>query len=295
MYRCMRTWSTVRCSAASSVSNYSCRFGLEPHPGLCPRLLAQSSTAKSVVPPADRSCSLAAVMPTLHYLSRPSSSNHRAMPSQFLLCRRFTTRNISGRLFYKRRPLQLPKHKFRNWRSKWLQGSPHKKGICVKVFVQTPRKPNSGLRKVARVRLSTGKSVLTYIPGMGHNLNVHSVVLVRGGRTKDVPSCNYKAVRGACDLLPVKNRWHRRSRFGVKLSDVARSLRLDRQNHKKPLWIESDREWFNKHRWATWTNPDGSVRDRPLSADEQVPTSKYWNVKYRLKLSSIEARRNNGG
>ena len=83
-----------------------------------------------------------------------------------------------------------------NWRSKWLEGASFRKGVCVKVRVQTPRKPNSGLRKVARVRLSNGRIVLAYIPGMGHNLQVHSVVLVRGGRTRDLVGCNYKLVRG---------------------------------------------------------------------------------------------------
>eukprot|EP00920_Eleutheroschizon_duboscqi_P011586 GHVT01027809.1.p1 GENE.GHVT01027809.1~~GHVT01027809.1.p1 ORF type:complete len:415 (-),score=18.83 GHVT01027809.1:1826-3070(-) len=100
--------------------------------------------------------------------------------------RGFSTRNISGRLFYLRRPRQVPVRKPPNWRSKWLEGAPQKKGICVKVRVQTPCKPNSGLRKVARVRLSTGRTVLVYIPGEGHNLNVHSVVLVRGGRCPDI-------------------------------------------------------------------------------------------------------------
>lgn len=90
------------------------------------------------------------------------------------------------------------------------------KGICVKVKVVAPRKPNSGLRKVARVRLANGRIVLAYIPGIGHNLQTHSVVLVRGGRTPDVIGCNYKIVRGAYDCLPVKNRLTARSKYGVK-------------------------------------------------------------------------------
>ena len=92
----------------------------------------------------------------------------------------------------------------------------HMKGICVKVKVVAPRKPNSGLRKVARVRLANGRIVLAYIPGIGHNLQTHSVVLIRGGRTPDVIGCNYKVVRGKFDCLPVKNRITARSKYGVK-------------------------------------------------------------------------------
>ncbi|PHJ20855.1 ribosomal protein s12 [Cystoisospora suis] len=138
--------------------------------------------------------SSSALPPTTCALRSPtfgiSCSGSACVPTKD--ARNFSTRSISGRLFYKRRPLQVPKLKPPNVRSKWLEGAPQKKGICVKVRVQTPRKPNSGLRKVARVRLSTGRTVLVYIPGIGHNLNVHSVVLVRGGRCKDVPGwCVY--------------------------------------------------------------------------------------------------------
>lgn len=204
--------------------------------------------------------------------------------------RNFTTRNISGRLFYKRRPRQVPRYKYKNWRSKWLQGSSHNKGICVKVFVQTPRKPNSGLRKVARVRLSTGKVVLCYIPGMGHNLNVHSVVLVRGGRTHDVPGCNYKIMRGKYDLLPVKNRWTRRSIYAVKLPEFERNRRVEKL---KDVYIETpgDRERFNEFLWMTARNPDGSLRDKPLAPDEPVPPPRRMNERYNRKLRRIEKKK----
>ncbi|KYK67225.1 putative 30S ribosomal protein S12 [Toxoplasma gondii TgCatPRC2] len=210
-----------------------------------------------------------------------SSSSSSFFPSQ---SRQFSTRSISGRLFYKRRPLQVPKLKPPNIRSKWLEGAPQKKGICVKVRVQTPRKPNSGLRKVARVRLSTGRTVLVYIPGIGHNLNVHSVVLVRGGRCKDVPGCNYKAVRGVADLLPVKNRERKRSKYGVKLSSEKKEWRLQRWNNKH-LTIEKDRELFNQFRWMTWRNEEGEMRTSPLADDEEVPRhTQLFNRWYRLKM-----------
>ena len=99
-------------------------------------------------------------------------------PSQPMVqgVRSFSTRSLHGPLFYKRRPKQVPVKKY-NFRSKWLEGCPQKKGVCVKVRTQTPRKPNSGLRKVARVRLSNGRVVTCKIPGIGHNLQVHSVVI----------------------------------------------------------------------------------------------------------------------
>lgn len=108
----------------------------------------------------------------------------------------------------------VPRFKF-NWRSKWLEGAPSRKGVCTKVMVRAPKKPNSGLRKVAYVRLSNGRVVMVYIPGIGHNLQVHSVVMVRGGRKRDVIGCNYTAMRGQYDLLPVKNRLRARSKYGV--------------------------------------------------------------------------------
>jgi len=94
--------------------------------------------------------------------------------------------------------------------------SPFKKGVCVRVFTTTPKKPNSALRKVARVRLSNGQEVTAYIPGEGHNLQEHSIVLVRGGRVKDLPGVRYHIVRGKYDAAGVENRKQQRSKYGVK-------------------------------------------------------------------------------
>ena len=97
-----------------------------------------------------------------------------------------------------------------------LKGSPQRRGVCVRVYTQTPKKPNSALRKVARVRLTTGIEVTAYIPGIGHNLQEHSVVLVRGGRVKDLPGVRYKVVRGTLDAAGVSDRKKARSQYGVK-------------------------------------------------------------------------------
>ena len=97
-----------------------------------------------------------------------------------------------------------------------LKGSPFRRGVCTRVYTTTPKKPNSALRKVARVRLSSGIEVTAYIPGVGHNLQEHSIVLVRGGRVKDLPGVRYKIVRGALDTQGVKNRKQARSRYGAK-------------------------------------------------------------------------------
>ncbi|MGK5090744.1 30S ribosomal protein S12 [Deltaproteobacteria bacterium TL4] len=99
-----------------------------------------------------------------------------------------------------------------------LGGCPQKRGVCVRVYTSTPKKPNSALRKVARVRLSNGIEVTSYIPGVGHNLQEHSVVLLRGGRVKDLPGVRYKVVRGALDTVGVKNRKKARSKYGAKNS-----------------------------------------------------------------------------
>lgn len=96
--------------------------------------------------------------------------------------------------------------------------SPFKRGVCLKVFTQTPRKPNSALRKVARVKLSNGMEVTAYIPGEGHNLQEHSVVLVRGGKVKDLPGVRYHVVRGILDTTGVENRKRGRSKYGTKLA-----------------------------------------------------------------------------
>ena len=97
------------------------------------------------------------------------------------------------------------------------QSSPFKRGVCTKVFTQTPKKPNSALRKVARVRLTNGMEVTAYIPGIGHNLQEHSVVLVRGGRVKDLPGVRYHIVRGSFDTAGTANRKQGRSKYGAKL------------------------------------------------------------------------------
>ena len=97
-----------------------------------------------------------------------------------------------------------------------LKGSPQKRGVCIRVYTTTPKKPNSALRKVARVRLTNGMEVTTYIPGVGHNLQEHSIVLVRGGRVKDLPGVRYHIVRGALDTVGVQNRKQGRSKYGAK-------------------------------------------------------------------------------
>jgi small subunit ribosomal protein S12 len=97
-----------------------------------------------------------------------------------------------------------------------LQGAPQKRGVCVRVYTSTPKKPNSALRKVARVRLTNGIEVTSYIPGMGHNLQEHSVVLIRGGRVKDLPGVRYHIVRGTMDTTGVDDRRQGRSKYGSK-------------------------------------------------------------------------------
>jgi small subunit ribosomal protein S12 len=97
-----------------------------------------------------------------------------------------------------------------------LQSSPQKRGVCVRVYTQTPKKPNSALRKVARVRLTNQIEVTTYIPGIGHNLQEHSIVLVRGGRVKDLPGVRYHIIRGTLDAVGVEGRHQGRSKYGAK-------------------------------------------------------------------------------
>ena len=99
-----------------------------------------------------------------------------------------------------------------------MQNSPQRRGVCTRVYTTTPKKPNSALRKIARVRLTNGMEVTTYIPGEGHNLQEHSVVLIRGGRVKDLPGVRYKVVRGTLDAAGVSDRKQARSRYGVKAS-----------------------------------------------------------------------------
>ena len=97
-----------------------------------------------------------------------------------------------------------------------LKGAPQRRGVCTRVYTTTPKKPNSALRKVARVRLTTGVEVTAYIPGEGHNLQEHSIVLIRGGRVKDLPGVRYKVIRGTLDTSGVGQRRQARSRYGTK-------------------------------------------------------------------------------
>jgi small subunit ribosomal protein S12 len=108
------------------------------------------------------------------------------------------------------------KPKKRKSKSPALDGCPQKRGVCIRVYTTTPKKPNSALRKVAKVRLSNGREVIAYIPGIGHNLQEHSVVLVRGGRVKDLPGVKYHIVRGVYDAAGVANRRNSRSKYGAK-------------------------------------------------------------------------------
>ena len=97
-----------------------------------------------------------------------------------------------------------------------LQSCPQRRGVCVRVYTSTPKKPNSALRKVARVRLTNGIEVTTYIPGVGHNLQEHSIVMIRGGRVKDLPGVRYHVIRGTLDAVGVTNRKQGRSKYGAK-------------------------------------------------------------------------------
>ena len=102
-----------------------------------------------------------------------------------------------------------------------LEGCPQKRGVCTRVYTQTPKKPNSALRKVARVRLTNGIEVTTYIPGVGHNLQEHSIVLIRGGRVKDLPGVRYHVIRGTLDSVGVSDRKQGRSKYGAKRPKAA--------------------------------------------------------------------------
>lgn len=104
----------------------------------------------------------------------------------------------------------------RDTKSPALESCPQKRGVCTRVYTTTPKKPNSALRKVAKVRLSNGYEVISYIPGIGHNLQEHSVVLIRGGRVKDLPGVRYHIVRGVLDLQGVNGRLRSRSKYGTK-------------------------------------------------------------------------------
>ena len=114
------------------------------------------------------------------------------------------------------RPQRAEQSKQSKTKTPALKGAPQRRGVCTRVFTTTPKKPNSALRKVARVRLTSGIEVSAYIPGVGHNLQEHSIVLVRGGRVKDLPGVRYKVIRGALDAAGVRERNQARSRYGAK-------------------------------------------------------------------------------
>jgi len=114
--------------------------------------------------------------------------------------------------------LQYTLNSYKQRRVRQDRGAPQKRGVCTVVRTMTPKKPNSALRKITRVRLSNGKEVTVYIPGEGHNLQEHSIVLVRGGRVRDLPGVRYQVVRGARDTLGVNGRKQSRSRYGAKKS-----------------------------------------------------------------------------
>jgi len=133
-------------------------------------------------------------MPTIHQLIKKNRKNKKKGTKTVALQRGFNVLH--------NKPTYYP--------------SPFKRGVCIKVFTQTPKKPNSALRKVARVKLSNGMEVTAYIPGEGHNLQEHSIVLIRGGRVKDLPGVRYHIVRGVLDTQGVANRKQERSKYGVK-------------------------------------------------------------------------------
>ena len=129
-----------------------------------------------------------------------------------------------------------------------LQACPQKRGVCTRVYTTTPKKPNSALRKVARVRLTNGIEVTTYIPGVGHNLQEHSIVLIRGGRVKDLPGVRYHVVRGTLDAAGVADRKQGRSKYGAKRPKGPREIRYATQTTDLSL-ARSCRIRFTTPRW----------------------------------------------
>jgi small subunit ribosomal protein S12 len=124
------------------------------------------------------------------------------MPTINQLCNKWTTRQK------KKKKLKTPA----------LNQCPQKRGVCLKVYTRSPKKPNSAVRKVTKIRLSNKLNVITYIPGEGHNLQEYSIVMIRGGRTKDLPGVKYRVIRGLLDLQGLKNRRQKRSKYGTKKS-----------------------------------------------------------------------------
>src|SRR5919198_6068622 len=150
--------------------------------------------------------------PSFRYHASSGWQGHR--PGRPLLCEKRNSRRSMptvNQLVRKGRTLQKGKTK-----TPALAGAPQKRGVCTRVFTHTPKKPNSALRKVARVRLTNQMEVTSYIPGEGHNLQEHSVVLVRGGRVKDLPGVRYKIIRAALDAAGVSDRKQARSKYGAK-------------------------------------------------------------------------------
>lgn len=111
---------------------------------------------------------------------------------------------------------RIRKTRMRDKKTPALKGSPQKRGVCMRVYTKTPKKPNSAIRKIAKIRLSNTREIIAYIPGEGHNLQEHSVVLVRGGRVKDMPGIKYKVIRGILDAQGLKQRKQGRSKYGTK-------------------------------------------------------------------------------
>ena len=130
-----------------------------------------------------------------------------------------------------------------------LEGCPQKRGVCTRVYTTTPKKPNSALRKVAKVRLTNGFEVVSYIPGEGHNLQEHSVVLIRGGRVKDLPGVRYHILRGVLDTQGVKNRKQRRSLYNVKPAVEVRSRRVGGATYQVPVEVRTERRQALAIRW----------------------------------------------
>ena len=165
------------------------REGLDPSPGASHHPLAQGERGNLKI----------TIMPTINQLVRHGRIKQVYKSKTPALDRGFNL--LQGR------PYQLPK------------GSPFKRGVCIKVTTTTPKKPNSALRKIARVRLSNGMEVTAYIPGIGHNLQEHSVVMIRGGRVKDLPGVRYHIVRGKLDASGVEGRKQGRSKYGAKRTE----------------------------------------------------------------------------
>jgi len=291
----------VRCWPAASGSSSSLMWRQASTPATVSRTISlafsspTSSTSSSALASASHqmrqlssysglrsaatSFSLRSALPALsqHVVAGTTSGATSLMGSPMAIARRCVTRNIRGRLFYKRRPKMVPRYQF-NWRSKWLEGAPCRKGVCTKVMVVAPKKPNSGLRKVAWVRLSNGRVVKVYIPGQGHNLQVHSVVMVRGGRKRDVIGCNYVAMRGNYDLLPVKNRKSSRSKYGVSRPN----LEPNRKRFQR-LTTSVDRR-LHFYRSGEQVKPEEDVTPRiPYIVRNNPPITFKYNLKKRKR------------